>query len=194
MTISFIYRVMAFILLFLGIGMNIATAGPIDLLGSWDGTVNIATDAGFSSSSLSLDILAQQGLVFSGTMQFGNEAPFNVNGIVDKQVIRITGSAGIFDASVSGQGVSKTIHGTGSRLETTAFPSATVVFDLHNKEYNCVHSRGTVETELCCASVGDFPNTCSVGGCGCSPASSHEIMICNCGTKKCFDGNRCVSR
>ncbi len=194
MTASFIYTVLAFFLMFLGVGTNTATAGPIDLVGRWDGTADIATDEGFSKSNVDLDILAQQGLVFSGTMRLGDDIPFNINGVVDKKVIRITGSTSIFEASISGHGVSKTIHGTGSRLETATFPSATTVFDLYNKEHTCEQSGGTVETQLCCASAGDFPSTCSIGGCGCSPAGSHEITICNCSANKCFDGIKCVSR
>jgi hypothetical protein len=193
MTPSFSYRVMAFFLMFLGLGMSTANAGPIDLLGKWGGTANIATDAGFSSSSVSLDILAQQGVGFSGTMQFGNDDSFNVNGVVDKLIIRITSSSSIFEAIVFGQGINEAIHGLGSRLETTEFPSATVVFDLHTAEYNCLHSGGSVSTGFCCASVSDFPNTCGIGACGCPPPGSHQIKTCHCGANKCFDGIRCVS-
>ena len=126
-----IYSASVLFLIFLGVGLNIATAGPIDLVGVWVGTADIATDTEFSISNVTLEILTQQGLGFSGTMQFGDETPFNVNGVVDKQVIRITGSASIFEGIISGRGVKEKIHGTGSRFETTAFPSASVVFDLH---------------------------------------------------------------
>lgn len=196
MNASFICTVLAFSLMFLGVGTNMATAATRDLVGKWDGTANIATDEGFSISNVSLDILEQQGPLFSGTMQFGDEIPFNVNGVVDKKVIHITGSASVFEARISGQGDGKRIHGTGSRLETATAPSATTVFDLHkeNVEHSCRHSGGSVETGLCCASVGDFPNTCSIGSCGCSPASSHEVKTCDCGPNRCFDGIKCVSR
>lgn len=59
-------------------------------------------------------------------------------------------------------------------------------------EWGCISSGGTVATSLCCQSVGDFPNTCGIGPCGCAPANSHEVNICDCGAGKCFDGNRCV--
>ena len=62
------------------------------------------------------------------------------------------------------------------------------------KEQLCVNSGGTVRTSLCCSSVNDnFPNLCLIGACGCSPTSSHNIQICDCGINKCFDGNGCVS-
>ena len=59
-------------------------------------------------------------------------------------------------------------------------------------EAACVSSRGEVMASLCCKSVGDFPNLCLVGPCGCSPEHSHKVKICNCGEGKCFDGNTCV--
>jgi hypothetical protein len=33
----------------------------------------------------------------------------------------------------------------------------------------CEGTGGTVETSTCCQGVGDFPNTCGVGQCGCAP-------------------------
>ena len=56
----------------------------------------------------------------------------------------------------------------------------------------CINSGGTVTTQLCCGSVGDFPNTCLIGACGCSPSNSHEVKVCNCGEGKCWDGTNCV--
>jgi hypothetical protein len=58
------------------------------------------------------------------------------------------------------------------------------------KEQACEDSGGTVTTGLCCKSVGDFPNTCVVGACGCSPDNSHEVKLCDCGEGKCFDGEQ----
>lgn len=60
------------------------------------------------------------------------------------------------------------------------------------KEETCVSSGGKVETALCCKSASDFPNNCLIGACGCAPANSHQIKVCNCGEGKCFDGNTCV--
>lgn len=61
-------------------------------------------------------------------------------------------------------------------------------------EQKCINSGGTVRTALCCLSTTDFPNTCLIGACGCSPANSHEVKVCECQEGKCFDGNRCVNR
>ena len=58
----------------------------------------------------------------------------------------------------------------------------------------CQDSGGTVTSSLCCDSVGDFPNTCLIGACGCAPQASHEVRVCECGDTRCFDGARCASR
>ncbi len=41
-------------------------------------------------------------------------------------------------------------------------------------------------------SVGDFPNTCLPGACGCSPESSHAVQVCQCPASQCFDGKSCT--
>ncbi|MBN2517462.1 MAG: hypothetical protein JXB14_01315 [Candidatus Altiarchaeota archaeon] len=56
----------------------------------------------------------------------------------------------------------------------------------------CTDSGGTIEKAMCCKSAGDFPNLCLIGACGCGPADSHEVDICNCGEGKCWDGEACV--
>lgn len=58
-------------------------------------------------------------------------------------------------------------------------------------EQACINSGGEVRTGLCCKSVGDFPDICAIGACGCAPDHSHEVKICDCGNK-CFDGSSCV--
>jgi len=64
------------------------------------------------------------------------------------------------------------------------------------KENACTDSGGTVTTMLCCGSVGDFPDTCLIGACGCSPDNSHQVKACNCGEGKCWDDSksRCVTQ
>lgn len=58
---------------------------------------------------------------------------------------------------------------------------------------SCVSSGGTVETNMCCKSVSDFPNTCLIGACGCSPTGSKETKVCDCGPERCFNGTACVA-
>jgi len=57
---------------------------------------------------------------------------------------------------------------------------------------NCRESSGTVITQLCCANVDNFPNTCKIGACGCSFEYSIETLVCECPSGKCWDGTRCV--
>jgi len=57
----------------------------------------------------------------------------------------------------------------------------------------CVAAGGTVSTASCCEQTSDFPNTCSIGACGCAPEYSHEVKVCDCGPSACFDGSTCVT-
>jgi cysteine-rich repeat protein/predicted outer membrane repeat protein len=59
-------------------------------------------------------------------------------------------------------------------------------------EQGCLTSGGTVSSAMCCASSGNFPNTCAIGVCGCAPAASHEVRVCDCGADSCFDSSGCV--
>ncbi|MBN1771421.1 MAG: hypothetical protein JXB32_09180 [Deltaproteobacteria bacterium] len=61
-------------------------------------------------------------------------------------------------------------------------------------ESRCLAAGGAISTASCCLSTGDFPNLCRIGPCGCSPANSHEIRVCDCGEGRCFDGTTCVGR
>ena len=56
----------------------------------------------------------------------------------------------------------------------------------------CVNATGNVTTSLCCLSTEDFPNTCLIGPCACSPENSHEVKICDCGEGKCWNETSCV--
>jgi len=62
-----------------------------------------------------------------------------------------------------------------------------------NKEQACLISGGTVVPSFCCKATGDFPNSCLIGACGCSPQYSHEVKVCDCGIDKCFGGIGCKS-
>lgn len=50
----------------------------------------------------------------------------------------------------------------------------------------CVSTGGTVGTAQCCKNTTDFPNTCTVGPCGCSPNNSHTVATCQCPGTQCF--------
>lgn len=51
----------------------------------------------------------------------------------------------------------------------------------------CTMTGGTVGMGNCCTSAGDFPDGCAVGPCGCGPADSHMVKICQCPAMQCFD-------
>ena len=61
------------------------------------------------------------------------------------------------------------------------------------EQQGCIASGGTVSTAPCCSTAPEFPDTCSIGSCGCSPQFSREVSICNCGAG-CFnrDQRACV--
>jgi len=61
------------------------------------------------------------------------------------------------------------------------------------KQKSCLNSGGTVSTSSCCQATDDFPNTCLIGACGCSPTDSHQVKVCDCGDGKCFDGSECIA-
>jgi len=75
-----------------------------------------------------------------------------------------------------------------------AVPTATATPTPRPEQQACFNAGGTVTTQLCCGGVGDFPNMCGIGTCGCAPNSSHNIQVCNCGAGKCFTGSGCASR
>lgn len=58
----------------------------------------------------------------------------------------------------------------------------------------CKAAGGTVTTQLCCLSSSDFPNTCLIGACGCSPTDSHAVKVCDCGENKCWGGSTCQNQ
>lgn len=63
------------------------------------------------------------------------------------------------------------------------------------EEEGCLATGGVVTTQSCCASAPDFPTTCGIGPCGCSPASSRPLPFCHCDTGFCFDHDQsaCVA-
>ena len=55
----------------------------------------------------------------------------------------------------------------------------------------CVDSGGAVANAMCCRGVGDFPDTCLIGACGCSPLESEMVLVCECSAGQCFNGIVC---
>jgi hypothetical protein len=51
----------------------------------------------------------------------------------------------------------------------------------------CTSTGGTVVSDLCCQSTGNFPNSCLIGACGCAPNYSHYVNACSCPSTKCYD-------
>ncbi len=60
-------------------------------------------------------------------------------------------------------------------------------------EAGCLNSGGTITISQCCSGVGDFPNNCLIGACGCSAQYSHPVKGCQCGENQCFNGSKCAS-
>jgi hypothetical protein len=50
----------------------------------------------------------------------------------------------------------------------------------------CLASGGSVADASCCFQVGDFPDTCKVGACSCSPQYSAPTQVCQCPQGECF--------
>jgi hypothetical protein len=59
---------------------------------------------------------------------------------------------------------------------------------------SCLASGGTVLPSVCCETSSDFPNSCAISACGCSPENSREIQTCVCPAGQCFDGSKCLAQ
>lgn len=61
-------------------------------------------------------------------------------------------------------------------------------------EQKCLASGGKVTTNTCyCTETKDFYNNCAIGACTCTPNPQYkkEIKNCDCGTEKCWNGEKC---
>jgi len=70
------------------------------------------------------------------------------------------------------------------------FPTSTTT---SAESSDCINAGGTVANAQCCLAVGDFPNNCLIGACGCSPDNSHQVKVCQCAEEKCWNGASCIS-
>lgn len=66
--------------------------------------------------------------------------------------------------------------------------------DGREAEAACRSAGGRIVSRLCCKAASEFPNTCLIGACGCSPENSAPLSVCECPEGKCFDGAACVQR
>ncbi len=62
----------------------------------------------------------------------------------------------------------------------------------HDQTRSCISSGGSVMSGMCCKGASDFPNSCSIGACSCSPSNSKVVQKCQCPPGSCFDGSACV--
>jgi hypothetical protein len=137
------------------------------LAGCGGNTTN--TDAGGIGDAGSDGGAVDGGAVDGGAVDGGSDA-----GAVD---------SGVLDAGDLDAGPGNRDAGTDAAMANDAGASGPAA--------SCVASGGTVGMQLCCGATPDFPNTCSIGACGCAPSSSHQVSVCNCPSGTCFDGTAC---
>lgn len=94
------------------------------------------------------------------------------------------GAAGALAAggAIAAGGVSADARDSGGQGGPDAFTSV----DGSALAQLCQRTGGTLSSGLCCASVGEYPGTCAIGACGCSPTSSHTVPTCVCPGASCF--------
>lgn len=109
-------------------------------------------------------------------------------------VVAILAGAVVLGVLWIGKSNIKTAPNIVPQQKKNALPNQPSAGGENGKQKACLDSGGTVETGTCCQSAGDFPNSCLIGACGCAPANSHPVKICDCGQEKCFNGASCVER
>ncbi|MEO8606110.1 MAG: hypothetical protein ABI629_26300 [bacterium] len=85
-------------------------------------------------------------------------------------------------------------HRAAATPTATAVPTATATPTINPLAQACVDAGGIVTSGSCCSSASDFPNTCGLGICGCSPSSSRQLRLCECPTGQCWSGSDCRAR
>lgn len=102
-------------------------------------------------------------------------------------------SLALVHCAAGGTGADASAGDTSVVTDTGANPEASAG-DGGSAEANCLATGGTITMGACCMAVGDFPNQCREGACGCGPTGSHSVRVCQCPTGTCFDGTGCVAR
>jgi hypothetical protein len=98
----------------------------------------------------------------------------------------VTDAQGCPIGCVPGTGGAGGTLGTGGNMSGDV-RSPDVSPDAQDLAALCTATGGRIDSGLCCSSVGDFPDSCLVGACGCSPSNSHTVVTCSCPTGSgCF--------
>jgi hypothetical protein len=85
-----------------------------------------------------------------------------------------------------GTGGSGTGGQSGVDAAADGMTDVSLTTDTHDLAELCTSTGGALDTGLCCNTAGDFPNSCLVGACGCSPDNSHTVVRCTCPNNSCF--------
>jgi hypothetical protein len=121
----------------------------------------------------------------------GGNGGINTGGVGTGGVV-VTGGTGIGGGGggsgghVTGTGGSGAAGAGGVDAAADGKSDVSLTTDAQQLAALCTSTGGQLDTMLCCTVVGDFPDMCRVGGCGCSPASSHTIAACTCPSAECF--------
>lgn len=114
----------------------------------------------------------------------GDDAP-SKDDEVDARVLDGSVDAATLDASDSAPPQAQDARTEDARTEDAGPRSASDV---------CTSSGGTVASQMCCGATQSFPDLCQVGPCGCAPANSHAIDVCQCPSGQCFGLDGCQPR
>ena len=90
------------------------------------------------------------------------------------------------DGAGGGDGAAVADGAAGADGSTPTIDGALPTADASADEQLCTSMGGTVDTILCCGATPDLVDMCSIGPCGCAPASSHETRQCRCPEGTCF--------
>jgi hypothetical protein len=85
-------------------------------------------------------------------------------------------------------------HNGGATATATLLPTATAVPTANPLAAVCQDTGGSVESASCCAGAPDFPDTCVIGPCSCSPSFSRQVQLCRCSDGQCWNGSHCADR
>jgi len=100
-----------------------------------------------------------------------------------------TASDGSVIGASAGEGGSLADGAVGDAMMSKADASRDgSTIDASTPQALCETTGGSVRNTLCCMGSDDFPDNCpgKIGGCGCAPSASVEVMTCDCPDGGCF--------